>query len=573
VDHFGALPNDELVLANLGAWNGRHQVNPTPSVGIRAAMEPWYRNAVIYSLSVETFMDGNGDGIGDFSGLRDRLDYLESLGVDALWLAPTQPTPNRDDGYDITDYYGIDARLGSSGDFAEFLFEADGRGIRVLLDLVVNHTSERHPWFVSARSSDESRHRDWYVWSRKRPRAARSGVVFPGVQASTWSYERKARSWYFHRFYDFEPDLNIENPRVREEIHRVVSYWLRLGVSGFRVDAVPFLIEKPQPDGGTPQLHFEYLRELREVIQWRRGDAILLGEANVVPRDDEHYFANGDGLHMMFNFWVNQHLFTSLATADARPLASALAATCNIPASAQWAHFLRNHDELDLGRLEPNERDAVFARFAPEPSMRLYGRGIRRRLAPMLGEQRRLELAYSLLFSLPGAPVLRYGEEIGMGENLRLKERDAIRTPMQWSEERNAGFSTSERLVRPVVDKGPYGFDAVNVEEQLRRPTSLLRWMIQMIRIRKECPEIGTGEWQIVPTRSRHTLAVVYTRRDSAVLCIHNFDEEPREISLDLKMSSGDRLSSLFGSGESHSSNGRHRLRLEALGYDWYRLS
>jgi maltose alpha-D-glucosyltransferase/alpha-amylase len=536
-------------------------------------MEPWYRNAVIYSLSVEAFMDGNGDGIGDFSGLRDRLDYLESLGVDVLWLAPVYPTPNRDDGYDITDYYGIDGRLGSSGDFAEFLFEAEGRGMRVLLDLVVNHTSERHPWFVSAKASDESDYRDWYVWSRKRPRAARSGVVFPGVQASTWSYEQKARSWYFHRFYDFEPDLNMENPRVREEIHRVVSYWLRLGVSGFRVDAVPFLIEKPQPNGGAAQLHFEYLRELREVVQWRRGDAILLGEANVVPRDDEHYFADGQGLHLMFNFWVNQHLFASLATADARPLASALTATRSIPASAQWAYFLRNHDELDLGRLQPAQRDAVFARFAPEASMQLYGRGIRRRLAPMLGDQRRLEFAYSLLFSLPGAPVLRYGEEIGMGENLRLKERDAIRTPMQWGSGRNGGFSTSERLVRPVIDKGPYGFDAVNVEEQLRRSGSLLRWMIELIRIRKECAVIGTGDWRILPTRSGHVLAVLYTRRDSAVLCLHNFDEKPREITIDLKMpSGGERLHSLFGSGDSYGSAGRHQVRLEPLGYDWYRV-
>jgi maltose alpha-D-glucosyltransferase/alpha-amylase len=541
--------------------------------GIAVAVEPWYRNAVVYSLSVEAFMDGSGDGVGDFGGLRDQLDYLESLGVDALWLAPMYPTPNRDDGYDVTDYYGIDGRLGSSGDFAEFLSEADGRGMRVLLDLVVNHTSDRHPWFVNATAGPDSDYRDWYVWSRKRPRAVRSGVVFPGVQATTWSYEQRARSWYFHRFYDFEPDLNMDNPRVREEIHRVVSYWLRLGVSGFRVDAVPFIIEKPRPNGGAPQLHFEYLRELREVVQWRRGDAILLGEANVVPRDDQHYFADGDGLHLMFNFWVNQHLFASLATGDARPLATALSATRNIPESAQWAHFLRNHDELDLGRLEPDQRDAVFARFAPEDSMQLYGRGIRRRLAPMLGDQRRLEFAYSLLFSLPGTPVLRYGEEIGMGENLRLKERNAIRTPMQWTNGRNGGFSSSERLVRPAIDSGPYGFDAVNVDEQLRRPGSLLRWMIELIRIRKECPEIGAGEWRILPTRSRHVLAIVYTRGDSAVLCVHNFDETPREITLDLNMCSrSERLRSLFGSGESHASTGRHRLRLEPLGYDWYRV-
>jgi maltose alpha-D-glucosyltransferase/alpha-amylase len=533
-------------------------------------MEPWYRNAVVYSLSVESFLDGNGDGIGDFAGLRQRLDYLQSLGVDVLWLAPIYPTPGRDDGYDISDYYGVDGRLGTSGDFAELLFEAEGRGIRVLLDLVVNHSSARHPWFQSARGGEGAPYNDWYVWSRKRPRAERAGVVFPGVQETTWTYDRKARSWYFHRFYDFEPDLNLENARVREEIHRIISYWLRLGVSGFRVDAVPFLLEKPQPEGGPPQLHFEYLRELRDLLQWRRGDAILLGEANVVPRDDAHYFANGDGLHMMFNFWVNQHLFASMATADARLLATALRATRTIPASAQWAHFLRNHDELDLGRLEPAQRETVFEQFAPEPAMQLYGRGIRRRLAPMLGDRRRLELAYSLLFALPGTPVLRYGEEIGMGENLRLKERAAIRTPMQWTGGRNGGFSPAERLVRPAIDTGPYAYDAVNVEEQARRPTSLLRWMMELIRVRKECPEIGAGEWKILATRDPHVLALLYEGPDSAVVCIHNFEEEPREVTLELGEASS--LRSLLGTDDSRAKNGRHSLLLEPLGYEWYRV-
>jgi maltose alpha-D-glucosyltransferase/alpha-amylase len=535
--------------------------------------EPWYRNALVYSLSVETFMDGNGDGIGDFAGLRNRLDYLESLGVDVLWLAPTQPTPNRDDGYDITDYYGIDARLGSSGDFAEFLAEAEGRGLRVLLDLVVNHTSERHPWFQAAKRHSSSPYRDWYVWSQKRPRSTRSGVVFPGVQDSTWSYDEKARAWYFHRFYDFEPDLNIENARVREEIHRVASYWLRLGVAGFRVDAVPFLLEKPQPNGGRATLRFEYLHELRELVQWRRGDAILLGEANVVPRDDAEYFAAGHGLHMMFNFWVNQHLFASLATADARHLASALTSTRKIPAVAQWAHFLRNHDELDLGRLPDELRQAVFAQFAPEPAMRLYGRGIRRRLAPMLGDRRRLELAYSLLFSLPGAPVLRYGEEIGMGENLRLKERNAIRTPMQWTGAPGAGFSTSDRLVRPAIDSGPYSFDAVNADEQLRQPESLLRWMTEMIRVRKECPEIGAGEWRILPTRRPQVLALAYERQDTTIVCVHNFDDQQQEITLDLGPNRDARLRSLIGRDGSRGSSGKHRLHLEPFGYEWYRVT
>jgi maltose alpha-D-glucosyltransferase / alpha-amylase len=333
---------------------------------------------------------------------------------------------------------------------------------------------------------------------------------------------------------------------------------------------VPFLLEKPQPEGGPPQLHVEYLRELRDLLQWRRGDAILLGEANVVPRDDAHYFANGDGLHMMFNFWVNQHLFASMATADARLLATALRATRTIPASAQWAHFLRNHDELDLGRLEPAQRETVFEQFAPEPAMQLYGRGIRRRLAPMLGDRRRLELAYSLLFALPGTPVLRYGEEIGMGENLRLKERAAIRTPMQWTGGRNGGFSPAERLVRPAIDTGPYAYDAVNVEEQARRPTSLLRWMMELIRVRKECPEIGAGEWKILATRDPHVLALLYEGPDSAVVCIHNFEEEPREVTLELGEASS--LRSLLGTDDSRAKNGRHSLLLEPLGYEWYRV-
>src|SRR5690242_7127731 len=380
----------------------------------------WYKNAIVYSLDVETYLDANGDGIGDFEGLTRRLDYLEGLGVTAVWLAPFQPSPRRDDGYDISDFYGVDPRFGSGGDFVEFMREADSRGIRVLIDLVVNHTSNEHPWFPE-------RH-DWYVWSKRRPADWRSGVVFPGVQDSTWTYDRQAREYYFHRFYDFQPDLNMDNPRVREEIRRIMGFWLQLGVAGFRVDAVPFILEKPPFPASATRIHFEYLKDFREFLQWRVGDAVLLGEANVLPRESQQYFADGDGLHMMFNFWVNQHLWLSLASGDARPLATALRETKKIPGGAQWAHFLRNHDELDLGRLAAKDRELVFERFAPDPSMRLYDRGIRRRPASMLADPRLLRLANSLVFSLPGTPVLRYGDEIGMGENLRLKERAAIRT-------------------------------------------------------------------------------------------------------------------------------------------------
>ena len=525
-------------------------------------VDPWFRNALVYSLSVETFMDGNGDGIGDFQGLLQRLDYLESLGVDVLWLAPTQPSPLRDDGYDITDYYGIDPRLGTPGDFAELVREADARGMRVLMDLVVNHTSNRHPWFLDAATAASSTYRDWYVWSATRPKDLRSGIVFPGVQDSTWSRDKQARAWYFHRFYDFQPDLNMQNPRVREEIQRVVSYWLQLGVAGFRVDAVPFILEKPQPDGGKAPLEFSYLRELRDVVQWQRGDAVLLGEANVVPRDDAEYFDDGRGLHMMFNFWVNQHLFAALATQEARPLAEALESTRKIPESAQWAYFLRNHDELDLGRLTKTVRTKVFDAFAPEPSMQLYDRGIRRRIAPMLGgDPRRMALAYSLMFSLPGAPVLRYGEEIGMGDNLRLKERNAIRTPMQWSNEPNGGFSSAGELVRPAIATGPYGYESVNVDDQLRDPSSLLRWMIGMIRVRKECPEIGAGDWRLVPTRSPQVLATLH---GDAVLCVHNLGDRAAEVTLRLEPS---RVWRNLHADERISGS----VRLEPYGYAWYR--
>jgi maltose alpha-D-glucosyltransferase / alpha-amylase len=522
----------------------------------------WYRNALFYSLAVDTFADSDGDGVGDFRGLTSRLDYLSSLGVDALWLAPFQPSPWRDDGYDISDYYGVHPKFGSSGDFAEFMQQCSDRGIRVLLDLVANHTSDRHPWFAAAKRDERSPYRDWYIWSKKRPRDARSGVVFPGVQKSTWSYAKEARAWYFHRFLDFQPDLNMANPAVRREIGRVITYWLRLGASGFRMDAVPFVLEKP----GTKEPQFQWLRELRHLLQWREGDAILLGEANIEPRNDAEYFADDDGLHMIFNFWVNQHLFAALATEDARPLAKALNDTRRIPEQSHWAFFLRNHDELDLGRLDDAVRRQVFERYAPEETMQLYGRGIRRRLAPMLGERALLELAYSLVFALPGATVLRYGEEIGMGENLRLKERDAIRTPMQWSREQHGGFTTAGEPVRPVIDSGPYAYEQVNVRDQLRDSGSLLRFLIGLIRVRKEAPQIGNGEWRVLATRKPSVFALEY---GSQIVTTHNVASTPVEFTIE---TAGNTLESLLGPETSRGRGGKHRLKLEPYGYAWYRI-
>jgi maltose alpha-D-glucosyltransferase / alpha-amylase len=535
----------------------------------------WYKNAIIYSLDVDTFLDANGDGVGDLEGLIRRLDYLEYLGIDAVWLAPFQPSPMRDNGYDVRDHYGVDPRFGSSGDFVELMHQAHQRGIKVLIDLVVNHTSDEHPWFQHARSSPDSPYRDWYVWSKKRPRDWNQGMVFPGEQDRIWSYDRRARQYYYHRFYDFQPDLNMDNPQVRNEVERIVGYWLELGVHGFRVDAVPFVIESVTPGRKKKERRFEYLAELRRFLQWRNGSAILLGEANVLPEENEQYFGeNGDsGIHMLFNFFVNQHLFYTLATGEVEPLAEALRATDGIPATSQWAHFLRNHDELDLGRLTDEQRQRVFERFAPEERMRLYERGIRRRLAPMLGDREHEELAYSAMFSLPGTPVIRFGDELRMGDNLELEAREAVRTPMQWADEPNAGFSTARKLATPVIDEGVWSYRHVNVAAQRCDPGSFLNWIATMIRVRKECPEIGWGKWQILDAGAPSVLAMRYDWRGNAVVVLHNFAEQPHEARLAFTGERAHRLSNLLKQEELEADGqGVHRIALDALAYRWFRL-
>jgi maltose alpha-D-glucosyltransferase / alpha-amylase len=533
----------------------------------------WYKNALIYSLDLETFMDSNGDGVGDFEGLIRRLDYLDALGVDVLWIAPFQKTPNRDNGYDISDYYTVDPRHGSGGDFVEFMQEAKKRGMRVIIDLVANHTSIDHPWFQASRKKDE-RYHDWYVWSKKRPPDWNKGMVFPGVQHRTWTYDKERREYYFHRFYEHQPDLNMDNPAVRAEIRRIMGFWLELGVAGFRVDAVPFIIERPKLRGKkNGDKHFDFLEEMRDFLQWRSGDAVLLGEANVLPEESKAYFADGQGLHLMFNFWVNQHLFYALASSDTRPLLAALRATKNIPPGAQWAQFLRNHDELDIDRLTEEQRQTVFDRFGPEPEMQIYERGIRRRLASMLGDRGHGRLAHSVLFSLPGTPVIRYGDEIGMGEDLSLKERDAVRTPMQWSDDPSAGFSAADKLIHPVIDKGAFAYRFVNVESQRRDPDSNLRWMRRLIALRKECPEIGWGEWKILPAGSKHLLALLYTWRGTSVLVVHNFASRPLEARIRIEASGGGRLVDLNDpvSIDPEGEN-QFRLKLDEFGSRWFRL-
>jgi len=509
-----------------------------------------------------------------------RLDYLQGLGITTIWLMPFQTSPGRDDGYDIADYYSVDSRSGTLGDFVEFAHGAKQRGIRVLIDLVINHTSDQHPWFKDARKDPKSKYRDWYVWSDKKPRHADEGVVFPGVQKSTWNYDSQAKAWYFHRFYDFQPDLNTSNPMVQAEILKIMGFWVQQGVSGFRMDAVPFIISTKGPQVTKPKEQYDMLRTFREFLQWRVGDSIVLAEANVLPQTDMEYFGDaGDRMHMMFNFQVNQNLFYALASADSRPLAAALQATKPRPATAQWGQFLRNHDELDLGRLTRAQREKVFAEFAPDPGMQLYDRGIRRRFAPMLkGDRRRIEMAYSLMFTLPGTPVIRYGDELGMGDDLRQPERKCARTPMQWSNEPHGGFTKSDQPVCPVISGGPYGYEHINAAIQRRHADSPLNWTERIIRMRKEVPEIGWGDFAVIPCGNPAVLVMRYDWRNNSVVFVHNLDGKPREVTFAVGLTGenephGRLLVNLLSEDHSRAGDdGRHRLVIEAYGYRWYRV-
>ena len=537
----------------------------------------WYKNAIVYCLSVASYMDANGDGIGDFQGLVRRLDYLHGMGVTALWLMPFQTSPGRDGGYDVADYYSVDPRYGTVGDFVEFTRGCKQRGMRILIDLVVNHTSNEHPWFKEACSNPQSKRREWYVWSKTKPKDAASGVVFPGVQKSTWSWEKNSRAWYFHRFYDFQPDLNTANPEVQAEILKIMGYWLQLGVDGFRMDAVPFVISRKGADLKRPFEQYDMLRSFTEFLSWRKEGAIILGEANVLPKNDLEYFGEyGERLQMMFNFEVNQNLFYALASADCTSLEEALEKTKARPATAQWGLFLRNHDELDLGRLTVKQREAVFATFGPDKNMQLYQRGIRRRLAPMMqGDRRHLELAYSLMMTLPGTPVIRYGDEIGMGDDLRLPERECARTAMQWSTEPHAGFSKSTQPCASVIKEGAYGYPHVNVAAQRRDPNSLLNWMERIIRMRKEVPEIGWGDFSFLPTGNPKVFVMRYDWRDNSVVCVHNLSAEPQEVRFNVRVPDQESTTLVNLLSEEHSypaKGSRHCILLEPYGYRWFRV-
>lgn len=541
-------------------------------------LDLWYKNAVIYCLDVETYMDANGDGVGDFEGLTQRLSYLAGLGITCIWLMPFYPTPNRDNGYDVMDFYNVDPRLGSLGDFVEFTRLANDKGIRVIVDLVVNHTSIEHPWFKTACREPHSKYRNFYVWSDEKPKDAEDGIIFPGVQESTWTYSEEANAYYFHRFYEHQADLNIANPAVRDEIYKVMGFWLELGVSGFRIDAAPFLIElkgiEHQADVTDP---YVYLKEIRNFLSWRRGDAIVLAEANVPMEVVPQYFDDGDKMQMLFSFVLNQQIMLALVREEAAPIADGLKAPPPIPEIGQWANFIRNHDELSLDKLTKEQQEEVIAAFSPNKAETwIYDRGIRRRFPPMVGgDPRRLRLAYSLMFTLPGTPVLFYGEEIGLGDDLSQAERNSIRPPMQWSSQPNAGFSEApaEKLIRPVIADETFGYQHLNVIDQRRDSDSLLNWMERAIRMRKECPEFGWGTWQIIDTGELSVFAHRCEWRQGVVIAVHNLANSPCTIALNLKNDDSNHLIELLGDQLYKPLEGASReVHLEGYGYRWFRV-
>ena len=542
----------------------------------KATSDLWWKSAVVYCLDVETFLDGDGDGCGDLRGLTERIDYLAGLGVSCLWLMPFYPSRQRDDGYDITDFYGVDGRLGTPGDFAELIRTAADRGIRVIADLVMNHTSADHPWFAAGRDRASPYH-DFYVWADEKPAEKPGDVVFPDREDSNWAYDPKARQWYLHRFYSHQPDLNVANPEVRDEIAQVVGYWLTQGLAGFRVDAVPFMLEPiGMPEGALHDPH-DMLRDLRRFIGRRRGDAILMGEVNLPPDQQRAFFGDEDGdeLHMVLSFVINQAMYLSLARGDATPLREALAALPAIPEDCQWANFVRNHDELTLDKLAEDERAEVFAAFGPEQDLQLYGRGLRRRLPTMVGgDERRIRMLYSLAFALPGTPVLFYGEEIGMAENLEIPGRYSVRAPMQWSEDRNGGFSTAEdvdTLCRPVVAAEGWGPDRVNVAAQRRDPGSLLNWMERLVRRRRECPELGWGRAEVLDAGQS---AVLCHRADwdgSTVLALHSFADHRLDARVALEPEVAEAVD-LFDGENATPSDGALTVPLDPYGARWFRL-
>ena len=502
----------------------------------------WYQEAVIYELPVKSFHDSNNDGIGDFPGLIDKLEYIESLGVTCLWLLPFFPSPLRDDGYDISDYCQVHPSYGTLDDFKRFLDAAHGRGLRVVIELVLNHTSEQHAWFQRARQAPAgSVERDFYVWSDTDTKYRDARIIFADAERSNWTWDTSAQAYYWHRFFHHQPDLNFDNPAVLQEILRVVDFWLGLGVDGFRLDAVPYLVEREGTScENLPGTH-AVLKAIRTHLNERWPHCMLLAEANQTPADLRAYFGDGDECHMAYHFPLMPRVFMGLHVEDRQPIVDVLRTTPQIPAGCQWALFLRNHDELTLEMVNDDERDYLQLAYSAEPQMRL-NLGIRRRLAPLLdNNRRRIELLNSLLFSFPGTPIVYYGDEIGMGDNTYLGDRNGVRTPMQWTSDRNARFSRADpaRLYSPVIMDPIYGYQAVNVEAQERDGSSLLQWMRNIIGLRKLFPAFGLGDLAFIEPVNRKALAYLRRYEGDTILCVANLSRSVQPVELDLSAFAG----------------------------------
>jgi maltose alpha-D-glucosyltransferase/alpha-amylase len=539
------------------------------------AAEHWYRDAVFYEVHVKAFFDSSGDGIGDFRGLTEKLDYIQMLGVDCLWILPMYPSPLRDDGYDIADFYAIHPDYGTVGDFKDFLDEAHRRGLRVIADLVMNHTSDQHPWFQEARRSRESPFRDYYVWSDDPERYRDARIIFVDTERSNWTWDPGARQHYWHRFFSHQPDLNYDNPRVREAMLDVMTFWLEKGLDGFRCDAVPYLFERESTScENLPETH-AYLKALRGRLDGTFSDRILLAEANQWPVDVRPYFGDGDEFHMAFHFPLMPRIFMAVKSEDRRPITDIFTHTPSIPEGCQWCFFLRNHDELTLEMCTREEREYMYYAYAPDRQAKL-NIGIRRRLAPLLDRDRRkIELLTSMLFTMPGTPVLYYGDEIGMGDNIYLGDRHGVRTPMQWSGDVNAGFSRAEpdRLYSPVISDPVYGYQRVNVETQLRSPASLLNTMRRLIAARKRYRTFGRGGIEFLRPGNHRILAFVREHEGERLLLVYNLAPSAQPVELDLRRFAGAVPVEILGGARFPAVGPEpYRLSLAPYGYYWFHL-
>ncbi len=523
-------------------------VEPAPPASSRSHALPesdplWFKRATYYELLVRAFADSNGDGVGDFRGLIERLDYLEWLGIDCIWLLPFNSSPLRDGGYDISDYYAVLPDYGTVEDVRELVSKAHDRGMRVIMDLVINHTSDQHPWFQQARSSPDNPYRDWYMWSDSNQRYHDARIIFVDSETSNWTWDEQAKAYYWHRFFSHQPDLNYDNPAVREEIVNIVRFWLDLGMDGFRLDAVPYLFAREGTNcENLPETH-EFLADLRATVDREYSDKVILAEANQWPEDVIDYYGTEDRpeCHMCFHFPLMPRMFMALRREQRYPITEILERTPHISPNAQWGIFLRNHDELTLEMVTDEERDYMWGEYASDPRMKL-NLGIRRRLAPLLNNGRRqMELFCGLLLSLPGSPILYYGDEIGMGDNIYLGDRDGVRTPMQWNGDRNAGFSRGDfaQLYLPPLMDPVYGFPAVNVEAQMRNESSLLHWMRRFIAVRKRWAVFGEGSFEALDAANPSIFAFLRSFPDHVVLCVNNLSRFAQPVELDLRRFGG----------------------------------